>query len=93
MKQAAALIQSRSYSESYNITQSSRKRRSKMDTKSPTYTDEKDHQQATEEEKENEVLMFHGVILRSQLVEMIKNKIFFNEKDGVRELHEYKMVE
>lgn len=28
-------------------------------------------------------LTFHGIILRSQLAEMFKNKIFFNESDGV----------
>ena len=86
MEQAAALIQSRSYSTSYNLPQPSRRRKTKMGTKSPTYTDGKDGQDtAIEEEKESQVLMFHGVILRSQLVEMLKNKIFFDEEDGVRE--------
>ena len=80
MKQAAALIQSRSYSESYNLPPEIRKRKSKMGTKSPTYTDGKDSE---DERDKSEVLMFHGIILRWQLVEMIKNKIFFSEKDGV----------
>ena len=30
-------------------------------------------------------LMFHGLILRSQLIELIKNKVFFDEASGVRE--------
>ena len=29
--------------------------------------------------------MFHGIILRSQLIELIKNKVFFDEASGVRE--------
>lgn len=29
------------------------------------------------------VLVFHGIILRSQLVTLLEHKIFFNEKDGV----------
>ena len=29
------------------------------------------------------VLVFHGIILRSQLVTLLENKIFFNEGDGV----------
>ena len=38
-----------------------------------------------EEERDNghEVLTFHGLILRSQLTEMFKNKTFFNESEGV----------
>ena len=36
--------------------------------------DERDH---------GKELTFHGLILRSQLAEMFKNKIFFNESDGV----------
>ena len=31
----------------------------------------------------SEVLLFHGIILRSQLVEMFKNKVFFDETKGV----------
>ena len=38
-----------------------------------------------EEERSGEVLMFHGLILRSQLVEMLKNKVFYSESDGVSE--------
>ncbi len=40
----------------------------------------------TEEERDHgghEVLTFHGLILRSQLTEMFKNKTFFNESEGV----------
>ena len=29
------------------------------------------------------LLMFHGIILRSQLIELLKHKVFFNESDGV----------
>lgn len=90
MEQAADLIQScgRTYSASYNLPQSgSRRRKTNMGTKSPSYTDEKDTDtHITEEERDTEtdVLMFHGIILRTQLVEMIKNKVFFTERDGVR---------
>ena len=40
----------------------------------------------TEEERDTgnkDVLTFHGLILRSQLTELFKNKIFFNESEGV----------
>ena len=97
MEQAVALVRSRTFSASYTLPQH-RKKISRMGTRSPTYTDGKDGapSQTTaavpipeEESDHGEVLMFHGVILRSQLVEMIKNKIFFDENDGVREkLHE-----
>ena len=93
MEQAVALVRSSTFSASYTIPQH-RKKISRMGTRSPTYTDGKDGApgQTTaaaaiseEESDHGEVLMFHGVILRSQLVEMIKNKIFFDEKDRVRE--------
>ena len=90
IKQAVALVRSRTFSASYNLPQH-RKKTSRMGTRLPTYTDGKDNAPgqaaaASEEESDHgEVLMFHGVILRSQLVEMIKNKIFFDEKDRVRE--------
>ena len=59
-----------------------------MGTRSPSYTDGKDRQHTeSEEEGESQVLMFHGIILRSQLVEMLKNKIFFNENDGVSDVN------
>ena len=98
MEQAAALIQScgRTYSASYNLPQSgSRRRKTNMGTKLPSYTDEKYTEEEkdtdthiTEEERdtESDVLMFHGIILRTQLVEMIKNKVFFTERDGVRKI-------
>ena len=89
MEQAVALVRSGTLSASY--TPSQRNRKSKMGTRSPTYTDGKDGSlasQATtgseEESDPGEVLMFHGIILRSQLVEMIKNKSFFDEKDRVK---------
>ena len=58
-----------------------------MGTKSPTYTDGKDGQHTeNEEEGESQILMFHGIILRSQLVEMLKNRIFFDENEGVSDM-------
>ena len=33
--------------------------------------------------KPRKLLMFHGIILRSQLTVLLKNKIFFDENDGV----------
>ena len=66
----------------YSLPEHSLKKGNKTvtDTKSQNYTDE---QRSFQMEKDNEVLIFHGVILRSQLVEMLKYKIFFEEKDGV----------
>jgi hypothetical protein len=92
MEPADALIHSRTFTASYTLPQH-RKKKSKMGTRLPTYTDGKDEAPgqtsagaASEEEGDHgEVLMFHGIVLRSQLVEMIKNKIFFDETDGVRE--------
>ena len=41
--------------------------------------------QANYRREENEhVLVFHGTILRSQLVTLLESKIFFREEDGVR---------
>ena len=89
MEQAVALVRSRTFSASYTLPQY-RKKKSNMGTRSRTYTDGNDSapgqtSAAPDEESDHvEVLMFHGIILRSQLVEMIKNKKFFDEKDGVR---------
>ena len=33
--------------------------------------------------KPRKLLMFHGIILRSQLTVLLKNKIFFDENEGV----------
>ena len=57
-----------------------------MGIQSPTYTDEDEDIEVvgTGEDSERKLLMFHGIILRSQLIELIKNKVFFNEADGVR---------
>ena len=90
MEQAAALIRScsRTYSTSYNLPPSTTRRRTRMGTKLSTYTDDKeteDHVPA-EEESDGDVLMFHGIILRTQLVEMIKNKVFFSEGELVRRI-------
>ena len=81
MKQAASLRRNRSYSESYSLPQHRRDQRTSMGIKSCTYTDEQSG--VNSEEKESEVLLFHGIILRSQLVEMLKHKIFFEENQGV----------
>ncbi len=35
-------------------------------------------------EGEDDELVFRGIILRHQLVSLLKNKVFFNEGDGVR---------
>ena len=35
------------------------------------------------EEKPNKLLIFHGIILRSQLVMLMKNRIYFHEDSGV----------
>ena len=57
-----------------------------MGIQSPTYTDENEETQVVgNEDSGRKLLMFHGVILRSQLVELIRNKVFFNEADGVHE--------
>ena len=82
MQQAAALTQSGSYSASYTLPHQ-RRGKGGMGTKFPTYTDGKDSSPGAADEKDNEVLMFHGIVLRSQLVEMLKNKTFFKDKDGV----------
>ena len=38
-------------------------------------------------EDDPRVLVFHGIILRSQLVTLLENKIFFSEEEGVRQVH------
>ena len=92
MEQAVALVRSRTFSTSYTLPQCRKK--SNMGTRSRTYTDGNvgapgpTTAASDEESDRGEVLMFHGIILRSQLVEMIKNKTFFDEKDGVREMRE-----
>ena len=74
---------SSSHSESYSLPEQSFSGRSKMGLKSPSYTDERDRRESREGDKDSQVLMFHGIILRPQLVEMLKNKIFFDENQGV----------
>ena len=51
-------------------------------SKSPSHTNGQDVF-TVEAETCSEVLLFHGIILRSQLVEMFKNKVFFDEAEGV----------
>ena len=78
---ATSLAQSESLGASYTLPQH-RVGRSSMGTRSTTYTDGRDDLDAAKQ-RDSEVLMFYGIILRSQLVEMLKNKIFFDEKLGV----------
>ena len=54
-----------------------------MGVKSSTYTDEQGGVVGSIEENDSDALLFHGIILRSQLVEMLKHKIFFEENQGV----------
>ena len=63
------------------------RRSDSMGIQSPTYTDEDEDIEVvgTGEDNGRKLLVFHGIILRSQLIELIKNKVFFNETDGVRE--------
>ena len=61
------------------------KREHKKGTKVASYTDEQDDF-TVEADTDSDVLLFHGVILRSQLVEMCKNKVFFDEAEGVSHL-------
>ena len=58
------------------------KREHKKGAKVASYTDEQDDF-TVEADTDSDVLLFHGVILRSQLVEMFKNKVFFDEAKGV----------
>ena len=65
---------------SYTLPDGSNDRSIKLGTQSPTYTDE--NKRGTVCAGGNgtiSLLMFHGVILRSQLIELIKNKVFFSE--------------
>ena len=72
----------RSYSESYSLPEHRRDQKISMGVKSSTYTDER-RGIIDSEEDSGDVLLFHGIILRSQLVEMLKHKIFFEESQGV----------
>ena len=57
---------------------------SSMGTLSPNYTDEREETLVVgDEDHGRKLLMFHGIILRSQLIELLKNKVFFNENEGV----------
>jgi hypothetical protein len=54
-----------------------------MGVNSSTYTDEQGGGANNKEENDSNELLFHGIILRSQLVEMMKHKIFHEEDQGV----------
>ena len=58
-----------------------------MGTPSPTYANERRGAGVARngEGHGRRFLMFHGIILRSQLLELIKNKVFFDEAAGVSE--------
>lgn len=46
------------------------------------YTDEKEEVFSSKDQP-TKLLMFHGVILRSQLTVLLKHKVFFDENDRV----------
>ena len=80
-----------------------RRRGRRSNTASPTHTAshnsimhayEGPYNFDTEEERDSEhkVVTFHGLILRSQLTEMFKNKIFFNESEGVSHINSFKIL-
>ena len=59
-----------------------------MGTQSPNYTDEREDSGAVVITKDDggigrKLLMFHGIILRSQLIELLKHRVFFEESMGV----------
>jgi hypothetical protein len=60
---------------------------SSMGTLSPNYTDEREETLVIGDDEDHgrKLLMFHGIILRSQLIELLKNKVFFSENEGVSE--------
>ena len=67
---------------SYTLPDGSNDRsRIKIGTQSPTYI----HRETVcgGDNERRLLLMFHGVILRSQLIELIKNKVFFSEASRV----------
>ena len=71
---------------SYTLPQDGRRNSSSssMGTQSPNYTDEREETLVvSDEDRGRKLLMFHGIILRSQLIELLKNKVFFNENEGV----------
>lgn len=73
---------------SHTLPQHIRRRGRRSNTGSPTHTShryEGPNNFDAEEERDgdHEVLTFHGLILRSQLTVMFKNKVFFNESEGV----------
>ena len=67
-----------------------------MGTHSTTYTDERRGNRVARNGGGHGrlFLMFHGIILRSQLIELIKNKVFFDEDAGVSEgmNHDHSLV-
>lgn len=72
---------------SYTLPHSGNSRTNAMGTQSATYTDEREETVAEvigNRDFGRKLLMFHGIILRSQLIELLKHKVFFNETDGVR---------
>ena len=84
MEEGASLRRKRSQSESYSLP---RDQRSSMGVKSSTYTDEQGGGVNSKEGNSNGALLFHGIILKSQLVEMMKHKVFYEENQGVSPKH------
>ena len=69
---------------SYTLPQDANSRNSSMGTLSPTYTDEREKTAVIGgKDLGRKLLMFHGIILRSQLIELLKHKVFFSESEGV----------
>ena len=50
----------------------------------PSFGEQEAQSQGEQDVGDGEELVFRGLILRHQLVALLKNKVFFNEGDGVR---------
>ena len=69
----------------HDLPQSGVRRRKNIDpySQGSACYDRRDVRESEAERDHGKELTFHGLILRSQLAEMFKNKIFFNESEGV----------
>ena len=65
---------------SYTLPQGSDGRRRRTESQARTLTEDGDTWKADTGRK---LLMFHGIILRSQLIELLKHKAFFDEEARV----------
>ena len=79
------LTQSMPTKDRHLLSLSGLRRRKNIDPSSQgSASDERRDMMESEAERDyGKELTFHGLILRSQLAEMFKNKIFFNESEGV----------